>query len=58
MVLLFHNRILCQNSLTRELKIVVGFELKKLYTHLDILIVSYAPQFVDTCSCCFVFYLF
>ena len=35
--------ILCQNSLTRELKIrVVGFVLKKLITHSEMLIVSHA----------------
>ena len=33
--------ILCRNSLTRELKIrVVGFALKKLFTHFEMLIVS------------------
>ena len=36
--------ILCQNSLTRELKIrVVGFALKKLFTHFEMLIVSHCP---------------
>ena len=35
--------ILCQNSLTRELKIrVVGFILKKLFAHFEMLIVSHA----------------
>ena len=35
--------ILCQNSLTRELKIrVVGFVLRKLFIHFDMLIVSHA----------------
>ena len=35
--------ILCQNSLTRELKIrVVGFVLKKLFTHFEMLIVTHA----------------
>ena len=35
--------ILCQNSLTRELKIrVVGFILKKLFKHFEMLIVSHA----------------
>ena len=47
--------ILCQNSLTRELKIrVVGFVLKKLYTYFEILIVPHALQCVD--GCFFVFY--
>ena len=35
--------ILCKNSLTRELKIrVVGFVLKKLLTHFEMLIVAHA----------------
>ena len=47
--------ILCQNSLTRELKIrVVGFVLKKLLTYFEMLIVPHALQCVD--SCFFVFY--
>ena len=47
--------ILCQNSLTRELKIrVVGFVLKKLLTYLEMLIVPHAIQCVD--GCFFVFY--
>ena len=42
--------ILCQNSLTRELKIrVVGFVLKKLLTYFEILIVPHALQCVDGC---------
>ena len=48
--------ILCQNSLTRELKIrVVGFVLKKLLTYFEMLIVPHALQCVDRCF--FVFYL-
>ena len=48
--------VLCQNSLTRELKIrVVGFVLKKLLTHVEMLIVPHALHCVD--SCIFVFYL-
>ena len=48
--------ILCQNSLTRELKIrVVGFVLKKLLTYFEMLIVPHALQCVD--GCFFVFYL-
>ena len=48
-------RILCQNSLTRELKIrVVGFVLKKLLTYFEMLIVPHALQCVD--GCFFVFY--
>ena len=40
--------ILCQNSLTRELKIrVVGLVLKKLFTHFEMLIVSHAPHCVN-----------
>ena len=47
--------ILCQNSLTTELKIrVVGFVLKKLLTYFEMLIVPHALQCVD--SCFFVFY--
>ena len=47
--------ILCQNSLTRELKIrVVGFVLKKLLTYFEMLIVPHALQCVD--GCFFVFY--
>ena len=42
--------ILCQNSLTRELKIrVVGFVLKKLLTYFEMLIVPHALQCVDGC---------
>ena len=48
-------RILCQNSLTRELKIkVVGSVLKKLWTYFEMLIVPHALQCVD--GCFFVFY--
>ena len=48
-------RILCQNSLTRELKIrVVGFVLKKLLIYLEMLIVPHALQCVG--GCFFVFY--
>ena len=48
--------ILCQNSLTRELKIrVVGFVLKKLLTYFEMSIVPHALQCVD--GCFFVFYL-
>ena len=40
--------ILCQNSLTREHKIrVVGFALKKLFTHFEMLIVSHALHCVN-----------
>ena len=47
--------ILCQNSLTRELKIgVVGFVCKKLLTYFEMLIVPHALQYVD--GCFFVFY--
>ena len=47
--------ILCQNSLTRELKIrVAGFVLKKLLRYFEMLIVPHALQFVDDCF--FVFY--
>ena len=47
--------ILCQNSLSRELKIrVVGFVLKKLLTYFEMLIVPHALQCVD--GCFFVFY--
>ena len=50
--------ILCQNSLTRELKMrlvrVVGFVLKKLLTYFEMLIVPHALQCVD--GCFFVFY--
>ena len=47
--------ILCQNSLTRELKIrVVGFVRKKLLTYFEMLIVPHALQCVD--GCFFVFY--
>ena len=49
--------IFCQNSLTRELKIrVVGFALKKLVTHFEMLIVSHALHCVN--GHFFVFYLF
>ena len=49
--------ILCQNSLTRELKIrVVRFALKKLFTHFEMLIVSHALHCVN--GHYFVFYLF
>ena len=42
--------ILCQNSLTRELKIrVVGFVLKKLLTYFEMLIVPHVLQWVDGC---------
>ena len=38
----------CQNLLTRELKIrVVGFALKKLFTHFEMLIVSHALHCVN-----------
>ena len=40
--------VLCQNSFARELKFrVVGFVLKRLFTHFEMLIVSYAVQSVD-----------
>ena len=49
--------ILCQNSLTRELKIrVEGFALKKLVTHFEMLIVLHALHCVN--GHYFVFYLF
>ena len=42
--------ILCQNSLTRELKIrVVGFVRKKLLTYFEMLIVPHALHCVDCC---------
>ena len=42
--------ILCQNSLTRELKIrVVGFVLKNLLTYFEMLIVPHALQCVYGC---------
>ena len=45
--------ILCQNSLTRELKIrVVGFVLKKLLTYFEMLIVPHALQ------CVYLFFLY
>ena len=45
--------ILCQNSLTRELKIrVVEFVLKKFLTYFEMLIVPHALQFVDDCFFC------
>ena len=48
--------ILCQHSLTRELKIrVVGFVLWKLLTYFVMLIVPHALHCVD--GCCFAFYL-
>ena len=44
----FYIWILCQNSLTRELKIrVVVFVLKELFTHFEMLIVSHALQRVN-----------
>ena len=53
---LFQIWILCQNSLTRELKIrVVGFVLKKLLTFFENLIVPHALYCTD--GCFFVFYL-
>ena len=40
--------ILSQNSHTRELKIrVVGFALKKLFTHFEMLIVSHVLHYVN-----------
>ena len=49
--------ILCQNLLTRELEIkVVGFALKKLVTHFEMLIVSHALHCEN--GHYFVFYLF
>ena len=51
--------ILCQNSLTRELKIrVVGFVLKRLVTYFEMLIFSHAPHGVHVNGHYFVFYLF
>ena len=45
--------ILCQNSLTRELKIrVVGFMHEKLLTYFEMLIVPHALQCVDGCFFC------
>ena len=42
--------MLCQNSLTRELKIrVVGFVLKKLLTFFEMLIVPHALHCIDGC---------
>ena len=49
--------ILCQNSLTREHKIrVVGFVLKKLFSHFEMLVVSHASHCVN--SHYFIFCLF
>ena len=49
--------ILCQNSLTRELKIrVVRFVLKKLLTYFEMLIVPHAPQCIHVDVGFFVFY--
>ena len=48
--------ILCQNSLTREIKIrVVGFVLKKLLTFFENLILPHALHCIN--GCFFVFYL-
>ena len=45
--------ILCENSLTRELKIrVIGFVLKKLVTNFEMLIVLHALQCVYGCFFC------
>ena len=45
--------ILCQNSLTRELKTrVLGFVRKKLLTYFEMLIVPHALQCVDGCFFC------
>ena len=55
---IFQIWILCQNSLTRELKIrVVGFVLKKLLTFLENLIVPHALYFTsfDNLAYCFGF---
>ena len=47
--------ILCQNSLTRELKIrVVGFVLKKLLTYFKMVIEPHSLQCID--GCFFAFY--
>ena len=53
--------ILCQNILTRELKIrIIGLVLQKLFTHdkfqLLLLIVSNTEPYVD--CCCLGFFLF
>ena len=46
-----------QHSLTRELRIrVVGFALKKLFTHFEMLVISYALHCAN--GHYFVFYLF
>ena len=48
--------VLCQNSLTRELKIrVVGFVLKKLFTHFEFLIVSHATILYSVSFECLVY---
>ena len=53
---IFQIWILCQNSLTRELKIrVVGFVLKKLLTFFENLILPHALPCIN--GCFFVFYL-
>ena len=53
---LFQIWILCQNSLTRELKIRgVGFVLKELLTFFENLIVPHALHCIDGCS--YLFYL-
>ena len=53
---IFQIWILCQNSLTRELKIrVVGFVLKKLLTFFENLIVPHALHCIN--GCFFVVYL-
>ena len=50
---LFQIWILCQNSLTRELKIrVVGFVLKKLLTFFENLIVPHALHCIKGCFFC------
>ena len=49
-IFLFQILILCQNSLTRELKIRgVGFVLKKLLTFFENLIVPHALHCIDGC---------
>ena len=49
-IFFFQIWILCQNSLTRVLKIrVVGFVLKKLFSFFEILIVPHTLHFIDGC---------
>ena len=52
----FQMWILCQNSLTRELKIrVVEFVLKRVFTYFQMLILPHALHCID--GCFFAFFL-